>query len=954
MSDGTPDFKATLNLPTTEFPMKGNLNVLEPKMLECWSRENIFSSVLEANASKPSFTLHDGPPYANGHLHAGHALNKILKDLVVKFRNLSGFRADFVPGWDCHGLPIEQAVERELREKKIDKKTLSAEAFLQACRDYALEYVKIQTEEFRRMGVFADYASPYLTLSFDYEAQEIRELAKIAEAGALYRKKRPVFWCVYDQTALALAEVEYEDIAVPSVYVAFPATDSVTSRFEALRGKTVHFVIWTTTPWTLPANLAICVNPALEYVFYQLGDTVICVAKELLTSVLAVCAPDELREKTVSAQATTFEVSALVDPTRILTYASGEMLEGLQYSHPFLPRTSPVALGKHVTLEAGTGLVHTAPGHGPDDYEVGLKYGLDIYNPVKNNGRYDDTVGESLKDMFIFDANTAIPKVLAEKKLLLNPLGQTQVTSYPHSWRSRKPIIYRATPQWFISLETTSLRKKALDAIENQVKWVPAWGHDRIHGMLSTRPDWTISRQRTWGVPIPTALCDECGHSVASPELMRKVADVVEREGAGAWLSRPLSEFYEGGDTCPSCKKQSLKKDRDILDVWFDSACSFASVMEKRGRHTGPVDLYLEGSDQHRGWFHSSLLVSMQTRGVAPYKTCLTHGFVVDGNGEKFSKSKKNGVAPDDIIKRYGAEIMRLWVASADYRDDVRLSFAILDGLSEGYRRIRNTIRYALSNLYDFDPERDSVKFDDLMLLDQWALVQLRALMSKLKNAYETYEFHTVYHASVDFCSSTLSAMYFDAQKDTLYTGKKNGAKRRSAQTALYQIASELIVALAPILSFTSEEAYQFLPGEKKASVFLAAFPVETTVSAEQRARLEPVERIFKVREQVLPILEVARREKRIGKSEDARLQCVVSSKQSEALKPWHTLMREALKVSQIEWVDDVNSTAGLDAPLIDVKVLEAKGLKCPRCWTFNEELQSAHELCHRCQEAVS
>jgi isoleucyl-tRNA synthetase len=945
MSDAAPDYKATLNLPTTDFPMKGNLGTLEPKLLAYWKTNNTFQQMLRANQERPAFTFHDGPPYANGHLHAGHALNKILKDMVVKYKNLSGFRADFVPGWDCHGLPIEQAVERELKEKKIDKKTLDREQFLQACRDYALTYVKIQADEFSRMGVFAHYETPYTTLSFDYEAQEIRELATIAEKGALYRKKRPVFWCVYDQTALALAEVEYEDIALPSVYVAFQATDSLAVRLPSLKNTTVCFVIWTTTPWTLPANLAICVNPNLEYVFYRLGERVLCVAKELLVPFLKACAPGELSDRQVDVGAAKVDGAVLKDASKIVTYASGAELEGLTYQHPFLPRTSPIVVGKHVTLEAGTGLVHTAPGHGPDDYEVGLKFGLDIYNPVKNNGRYDETVGEALKDMFIFDANVAIPKLLHEQGALLNALGETVVTSYPHSWRSRKPIIYRATPQWFISLENTGLRVKALSLIESQVNWVPAWGKDRIHGMLSTRPDWTISRQRTWGVPIPTALCDACGHVLASPELMRTVAAVVEKEGANAWYARPLSDFIPSGDVCPACNQPELKKERDILDVWFDSACSFSAVMEKQGGHAAPLDLYLEGSDQHRGWFHSSLLVAAQTRGVAPYKTCLTHGFVVDGNGEKFSKSKKNGVSPDDIIKRYGAEIMRLWVASSDYRDDVRLSFGILDGLSEGYRRIRNTIRYALSNLFDFQPGKDNVKAADLLPLDAWALSKFEALKVKIKAAYEAYEFHTVYHATVDFCSNELSAMYFDVQKDTLYTGKKGGIKRRSAQTAMHAIVSELLVMLAPILSFTAEEAYGFLPGEKRASVFLNDFPSLRDSSPSDAVAV--CDRLFEVRSLVTPALETARQAKRIGKSEDARVELAVSKVQHAQLSPHRELLREVLKVSQIDWTDNVTDSS------IGVTVVEPRGKKCPRCWTFNEELDR-QPLCHRCTEAIS
>ena len=846
------DFKSTLNLPQTGFPMKGNLAQLEPSMLAAWEEKRVFELMLEKNQAAPAFVLHDGPPYANGKLHAGHALNKILKDIVVKYQNLAGHRADFIPGWDCHGLPIEQAVEKKLREQKVDRRLLSREDFLQKCRAYALEFIDVQAAEFKRMGVFARYDARYRTLDFDYEAQEIRELAKFAKSGSLYRKNRPVFWCVYDQTALALAEIEYEDLEVPSTYVAFPLIGDLRAKWSFLEGKKVELAIWTTTPWTLPANLAIAVAPSFEYVFYELGHRVLVIAKELLANVLSEIAPDELKVRDVKLSGgASFDAAVLADPTRILGYALGEELEGLTYRHVFLDRSSPVVTGEHVTLEAGTGLVHTAPGHGPDDYEVGLRYELEPYSPVKADGHYDDTVGPLLAGQFVFDANETVPKLLAEKGALLNKPGEFVTTSYPHSWRSKKPVIFRATPQWFISMDHGALREKALTQIDEHVEWVPKWGRDRIHGMLSTRPDWTISRQRTWGVPIPTAVCSECGHALIDATLMNKVADVVAKEGAGAWYSRPLADFTPGGETCPACKKNALVKETDILDVWFDSACSFAAVMELREGARIPVDLYLEGSDQHRGWFHSSLLVGVGTRGVAPYKTCLTHGFVVDGHGNKMSKSLGNTVSPDEITKKHGAEVMRLWVASSDYRSDVRLSMPILDGLSEGYRKIRNTVRYALSNLFDFDPAKGSVT--KLLPLEQWVLARLDALVKKVTRAYEQYEFHLVFQTVVEFCANELSAQYFDIQKDTLYTSRKDGAKRRSAQTALYRIARELLVVLAPVMSFTSEEAYGYLPGARLKSVFLEPFP--KPVGGNDAAIVAEYDQLFSVRAGVLPLL---------------------------------------------------------------------------------------------------
>ena len=952
MSDAEKkDYKATLNLPQTEFPMKGNLAQLEPKMLAAWEEKNVFQLILDKNKGAPPFVLHDGPPYANGKLHAGHALNKILKDIVVKYQNLAGRRADFIPGWDCHGLPIEQAVEKNLREKKVDRRLMSRDEFLQRCREYALEYIDIQAAEFKRMGVFARYDARYRTLDFDFEAQEIRELAKFAKAGSLFRKNRPVFWCVYDKTALALAEIEYEDIKVPSTYVAFPAEGDLSTKWGFLKGKKVEFAIWTTTPWTLPANLAIAVAPKFEYVFYELGGRVLVVAKELLAKVLSEFAPDELKVKDVKVSGASFDAAVFADPTRILGYALGDELEGLKYRHVFLDRVSPVVTGEHVTLEAGTGLVHTAPGHGPDDYEVGLRYGLDPYNPVKADGRYDDTVGPLLAGQFVFDANESVPKLLAEKGALLNKVGEMLTTSYPHSWRSKKPVIFRATPQWFISMETNDLRKKALAQIDDAVNWVPKWGRDRIHGMLATRPDWTISRQRTWGVPIPTAVCSECSHALIDPALMNKVADAVAKEGAGVWYSAPLSDFTPGGDKCPACGKNTLQKETDILDVWFDSACSFAAVMEQREHASIPVDLYLEGSDQHRGWFHSSLLVGVGTRGVAPYKTCLTHGFVVDGNGNKMSKSLGNTVSPDDITKKHGAEVMRLWVASSDYRNDVRLSMPILDGLSEGYRKIRNTVRYALSNLFDFDPAKDTVAPEKLLPLEQWVLARLDALTEKVKKAYDNYEFHLVFQTVVDFCANELSAQYYDIQKDALYTGKKDGAKRRSAQTALYRIAKEMLVVLAPVTSFTSEEAYGYLPGARSATVFMEPFPAPKGVS--DAARVAEYDQLFVVRAAMLPLLEAARRDKLIGKSEEAQLAVTATGATLALLQKYSVDLAELFKVSQVHLVAAAGEKAVVAMEGVKAEVTQATGNKCPRCWAYRAEV-GAQELCNRCSEAVS
>ena len=961
-----PDFKDTVNLPKTDFPMKGNLAQLEPKMLAWWSEHRIYEKLLERNRAGGKFIFHDGPPYANGHLHAGHALNKILKDIVVKFAGMMGRQCDFVPGWDCHGLPIEQAVEKRLKDKKVDKRTLSRDAFLEACRAYALEFVDIQREEFKRLGVAASWGSPYQTLTFDYEAQEIRELGKVAERGLLYRKKKPVYWCISDQTALAEAEVEYEDRASPSIYVAFrhhgqSGRGVLGSQFSFLKEREVDFVIWTTTPWTLPANLAIAVHPELEYVFYDLGPRVIVVAKELLPAVLLEIAADQLtvKEAKLPAEAGTFSAATLTDAKRILGYASGAELEGYAYLHPFIDRTGKLLLGEHVTLEAGTGLVHTAPGHGQEDYEVGLRYGLEVYNPVKNDGRYDETVlPSSLVGVKVFDANPLVVQLLVEKGVLLSRPEAQVKHSYPHCWRCRKPIILRATNQWFMAMdgEGTQLRKKALAEID-RVTWVPKWGRERIHGMLEGRPDWCISRQRTWGVPIPVALCEGCETPVVSAALMEKVADAVEKEGAGIWYRTPVAEFLPRGYACAQCHKSEFRRETDILDVWFDSAASFAAVAEKRATLGFPADLYLEGSDQHRGWFHSSLLLSVATRDRAPYKTVLTHGFVVDGEGRKMSKSLGNTIAPEQIIKQYGAEVLRLWVASSDYRDDIRLSDVILKGLSEGYRKMRNTLRYALGNLYDFDPNKDAVATAQLLPLDRWAREKLSDLTRRVQKAYADYEFHLVYHSVVDFCGSDLSAVYFDILKDRLYTAKASGPERRSAQTVLFEVARDLLRMLAPIMSFTAEEAWQLLPGEKPESVFHAGFP-EPVANPDPDLMLK-YQQLFLVRGAVQKQLEVARRDKVIGASLEARVVLSCQGQGRALLNSYLAELPGLLIVSQVMLADEPG-TQSVAAPgvltgggTLHVEILPAEGQKCPRCWTYAVEVGRDGPVCHKCREAL-
>ena len=982
MSDASGDsrWKQTLNLPRTDFPMKGNLTQLEPRILARWEAEDTYRELLRRNADAPRFVFLDGPPYANGELHAGHALNHVLKDIVVKSRGMSGLLCAYRPGWDCHGLPIEQAVEKRLRERKVDRRSLTRDQFLAACREYALEYIDIQAVVRKRMGNFALWDQPYRTLDFAYEAQELRELARIARRGLLYRRKKAVYWCITDQTALAEAEVEYENRRSPSVYVAFRTeagtpgqlperrTVPLSEAFPALKGRAVDLVIWTTTPWTLPANLAVAVHPGLEYVFYDLGARVVVVAKDLLPKVLGEIAPDQLAVKTIAAAGGEVSAAALVDPRRILGYATGQDLEGYAYRHPFIDRQSVIVLGEHVTLEQGTGLVHTAPGHGQEDYEVGLKYGLDIYNPVLPDGRYDDTVQPpSLRGVKVFDANPKVVELLAERGALLNHSGEMVEHSYPHCWRCHNPIIFRATPQWFIAMDRpldatagldATLRGQALTEIDRQVRWIPEWGRSRIRGMVENRPDWTLSRQRTWGVPIPVLHCDACGESVVSPELIERVADAVEREGTGVWYSAPLERFAPAGLACQGCGGTALRKETDILDVWFDSACAFAAVSEKYPDMGVPGDLYLEGSDQHRGWFQSSLLVSVATRNHAPYRSVLTAGFVVDGEGKKMSKSLGNTVKPEKLIQQHGAEIVRLWVAASDYRDDVRLSEGILRNLAEGYRKIRNTLRYALSNLHDFDPAKDAIPESALLPLDRWVLARLDDVVGRVRRAYNEYEFHLVYHALVDFCGSDLSAVHFDVSKDRLYTWKATGHARRSGQTALHRILLDITRLLAPVTSFTAEEVWEYIPGRPAPSVFLAGLPEAT--GQRDAALMETFDRLFSVRSAVQQQLEAARRDKLIGSSLEAKVVLHADAEGREFLVQHLRELPALLIVSQVALESRptermVRTSVALPgAGHLGVEVLRADGAKCPRCWTYAPEVAAGADVCPKCQEALS
>jgi isoleucyl-tRNA synthetase len=922
------EYKDTLNLPVTDFPMKANLNQREPEILQKWEDTGLYRQMEESGAGKPVYMLHDGPPYANGHIHIGHALNKILKDVILKSKRMEGFHAPYVPGWDCHGLPIELQVEKNLGSKKHE---ISKLEMRRECRKYAAKFIDIQREEFKRLGVLGDWDNPYLTMNYEYEGLTAAELAKFAHNGGLYRGKKPVHWCSSCVTALAEAEVEYADHTSPSIYVKFELKDDISAAVPKLAGKKVSVVIWTTTPWTIPANLAISLHPEFAYVAVEVNGEALIVAEGLKDAFLST---NKLEGAVIASFPST-------------------VLERKLCRHPIYDRDSIILLGEHVTLEAGTGCVHTAPGHGQDDYEVALKYGLDIYNPVDNHGKFLGNL-EFFGGQFVFAANPNVIEKLTEVGALVGS-GQV-VHSYPHCWRCKKPIIFRATEQWFISMKANDLRDKSLEAIE-KVEWIPKWGRDRIYGMVENRPDWCISRQRTWGVPITAFSCTGCGEYIADGRLMDHVADIFKTESSDVWFDWDAAKLLPAGTVCPKCGSAALEKEMDILDVWFDSGVSHAAVLEPNPKLSSPADMYLEGSDQHRGWFHSSLLESVGTRGVAPYRNVLTHGFVVDGSGRKMSKSVGNVVAPEEVIKKFGAEILRLWVAAQDYRDDIRISQEILARLSEAYRRIRNTSRYILGNLSDFDPATDSVDFDKMPELDRWALHQLELLKEKVIKSYGEYEFHVLYHAVNGFCTVEMSAFYLDILKDRTYTSKKDSVERRSAQTVMYLILDSLVRMIAPVLSFTADEVWGYLPGKRETSVHLAGFP-PFCPEWKNDVLVERWERIMKVRGEVSKALELARVAKTIGHSLDAAVLISADPELISFLREYTTELPGIFIVSKVELSDTIEGEyyEAESIPELKLRVTAAPGEKCERCWWYSEDLgtDSDHpNICPKCTKAV-
>jgi isoleucyl-tRNA synthetase len=934
-----PDWKETLNLPRTSFPMKANLQTAEPEMIAWWDEIDVYARAREARRGAPRFVLHDGPPYANGQIHLGTALNKILKDVVVKSRSMAGFDAPYVPGYDCHGLPIELKVDRELGPKK---RQMSVADFRRACRAYADRFIGVMTEEFKRLGVFGDWQHPYLTMNFRYQAAIARALGRCVARGLVYKGKKPVHWCIHCRTALAEAEVEYEPHTSPSIFVEFPLHEGSRARWAelapGLAGRDVGVLIWTTTPWTIPSNLAVAFHPELVYGAYEHDGRVVLVADAL------------------AARVATASKRPLGEPRARLR---GADLEGLRFRHPLYDRESLAVLADYVTLEQGTGAVHTAPGHGADDYLTGLAYGLDIYAPVGPDGRFTDDVGLFAGEQ-VFEANPGIIEALTERGRLWHyePYEHT----YPHCWRCHNPVIFLATSQWFVRMDgepgiaragkkPLTMREAALDAIDHDVRWIPAWGHDRIRNMIANRPDWCISRQRAWGVPIPALTCLGCGEALLTANLVERAASIFDEYGADAWYERPVGEFVPEGLTCPGCGGTRFERETNILDVWFDSGSSHEAVLPFRSELTWPADLYLEGSDQHRGWFQSSLLVGLGTRGAPPYRAVLTHGFVVDEEGRKMSKSVGNTIEPHEIIEKSGAEILRLWTTMVDYREEVRIGPEILARVVEAYRKIRNTCRILAANLYDFDPARHRVAVEQLEPVDRYALARYAEAASKIVRAYDEYDFQVIFHAVNALVTVDLSAFYVDVSKDRLYTLAADSASRRSAQTTMFVIVDGLARLLAPVLPVTADQLWKVLPGSRETSIHEALFP-----EAAELERLRDPElvaewqQLLALRAEVNGAIEEQRKQRALGNSLMAAVRLEGSA------SDWPLLQKYADSLPTLFIVSAVEIARG-EGDTTRVAVSRVSGVKCERCWRYVPAVSaegSREGLCERCVEALA
>jgi isoleucyl-tRNA synthetase len=975
----TFDLKKTVNLPKTKFGQKANLPQTEPARLKKWADMKLYDQIRKARAGAEKFILHDGPPYANADIHLGTALNKILKDFIVKSRTMLGYDAPYVPGYDCHGLPIELHVERKLGEKKASMPPLSIR---RACREFAANALKRQTKDFQRLGILGEWENPYSTMSDHYEAETARLFARFVERGFVYKGARPVYWCIHDQTALAEAEVEYDQHTSPSVYVKFPFAGDPIQIDPALAGRKVFVLIWTTTPWTLPANLGIAVHPDFEYVAFESGDEVYIVAAELMSNVIAKCGLASVEDKAQDNEddetiGNSFTMTEFILP-KVLARFPGSKLDRLECRHAWLDRPSLLMVGKHVTMggeadaeteldvseareksattKAGTGCVHTAPGHGHDDFVLGKSYGLDIYCPVDNAGKFLPEV-EHFAGLGVFEANPKIVDFMRERGVLL--FSENYEHRYPHCWRCKNPVIFRATPQWFIAMDEASdgeksLREMSLHETDERVKWIPAWGRDRMRNMLKGRPDWCVSRQRVWGVPIPAFYCAGCQDVVADAAVIRHVADIFEKESADSWYKREATELLPENFKCEKCGGREFTKETDILDVWFDSGSSSIAVLEARENLRWPADVYIEGGDQFRGWFNSSLMVGLAVHDRAPYAAVLCHGWTLDAQGKAMHKSLGNAVSPDEVIPKLGAEILRLWCVSSNYMDDMRCSDDILQRVTDGYRKVRNTARYALGNLDGFVPARDTVPDAQLSEVDRWALAELDSAVVDVRAAYEAYDFHLVYQRLHQFCTVTLSARYFDILKDRLYTFAPRNLARRSAQTALYKIVDALARMLATILVFTADEIWESLPADesREPSVHMTLMPAPG--NEDNTELLTGWAHLFGYRDQVLAKLEEARVAKVIGSSLESRVEISAGSRAYEELKRHSADLRYIFIVSEVA-IGEPNST--LDADQIEVTIGRAHGEKCERCWNYSTRVGESSQfptVCERCVAALN
>jgi isoleucyl-tRNA synthetase len=931
------DLKSTINLPKTDFPMKANLPQNEPKTLAHWEQMGIYERIREARKGQPAYVLHDGPPYTSGPIHLGTALNKSLKDFVVKSKNMTGFDAPYVPGWDCHGLPIEIKVDQQLGGKKLKMRPTDVRL---ECRKYAEKFLNLQREQFKRIGVFGRFDRPYSTMTPQYESVVLKTFYAFYENNFVYKGLRAVYWCMCDETALAEAEVEYENHTSPTVWVKYPLLDDPARIDPALKGKKVSTIIWTTTPWTLPASMAVAFHPDEEYVALESGDEVYIVAAKLAADVAAKCNLQDARQ---------------------LARFSGHKLERLNFQHPFLDRKILGVLAAYVTMDTGTGVVHTAPSHGAEDFATGVKYGLDATSNVDEKGILRNGLPE-YNGLTVWAANAPIIELLKKRGALLH--SETLEHSYPHCWRCHNPIIFRATEQWFISMEAPmpgggTLRSRTLEDIKN-VKWDPAWGEERMTNMITSRPDWCISRQRVWGVPIAVFLCESCGKPLNDPAINRKVVELFARSGADAWYTSEADTILPSTLKCPHCGGSKFERETDIFDVWFESGTSYLALRAAEPEYPWPSDLYLEGGDQYRGWFQSSLLCAMGAIGSPPYRGVVTPGWTLDETGQAMSKSKGNDVDPVDIANRLGGEIVRLWAASVDFREDVVGSEQLMQRVAENYRTIRNNLfRYVLGNLYDFDPKRDAVPFDKMEAIDQYILRQMADLTGYVRRWYDEFAFHKIYHSVSDFCVVDLSAFYFDVIKDRLYTYAPNSVGRRAAQTALWRIGEALVRLLAPIMSFTCDEVWRYLPpmADRPASVHLALFPATEDLlsgaEADDPKQREDWTTLRAVRKEVMKALEEARNAKQIGKGLEAQVTVAAAELVYSVLKRYEDQLRYVFIVSAVglEKAASGNGTSG-----VTVQVRKADGQKCERCWNYSTHVgqDGAYPtVCERCSAVL-